>query len=263
MEGMATLIETLCLRGQIHESTLIRILQQPDPLISGKAAIGAWLAEPRGEVRRSVYDVWRTAILNMDEDEHWLGQILSKDRLLALEWLKKHIVGESVPYRMVQIIKEAIKALGFEERKELLKLMPSDTWRPELIVSLIGDSLDRYRAFLMDKSKKAYHLLPLRGFKDDEIGEEEWNEEEWVAKAKVALDAGYTPEDISNAIFAFGTSWSGSESEMWARWLARYNALSSNSDPRIRKAGEIGRDKAKEAFARALAEEKREAIYGR
>lgn len=263
MEGMASLIETLCVRGQIPEATLIRILQHPDPLISGKAAIGEWLAEPQGEIRKSVYNEWRAAMLHIQEDEYWLGQMLSKDSLLAFEWLKKHIGSGSIPYEEVQIIKEAIKPLGFEERRELLKLMPADTWRPELVVSLIGDSLELYRIFLRDESKKTFHLLPLHGFKDDEIGEEVWNEEEWVTKAKAALDAGYKPEDIASAIFSHWTSWSGSESEMWARWLARYEGLCSNSDPRIRKAGEIGKARAKKEYERALAEERREAIYGR
>lgn len=251
------------MRKQIPEATLLRLLQHPDFSISGSAAIGEWVSEPQGEVRKSVYNGWRRAILHIEVDEYWLGQILSKDSSLAFEWLKKHIMSKSIPYEKVRIIKEAIKPLALEERKELLKLIPADTWRPELIISLIGDSLELYRIFLMDDSKKDFHLLPLRGFKDDEIGEEVWNEEEWVAKAKVVLDAGYTPEDISSAIFSFGTSWSGSESEMYARWLARYESLCSNTDSRIRKAGEIGKDKTKKEYERVLAEEKSEAIYGR
>jgi hypothetical protein len=263
MEGLASLVETLCIRGQIPETSLVHLLQHPDSLISGKAALGEWISEPQGKVRESVYDAWRQAILEISADEFWLGQVLSKDAPLALEWLRQNFVKKSISYDLVSTIREALKSLGTEARKELLRLVPADTSRPEIIVLLIGSSLELYGALLADASKATLHLLPLRGFKYDEIGEEEWNEEEWIAKATMAFDAGYSGEEISSAIFSLGTSWSGRESAMWARWLARYERLCSNSDSRIRKAGQIGRDRMKKEYDLALAEERREAIEGR
>ena len=163
---------------------------------------------------------------------------------------------------MMRVYKSAIAPLANDERKELLRIVPNKMWRGEIVNSLIGDSLELYQNLLENKSKKDFHLSLLHGFKGDTIGEETWEEESWIAKAKVALDAGYTPEDIEDAIFSPSWSREGNASDMWNRWIARYDRLLSNSDPRIKKVGEIGKTKARKNLELALKDERREAIYG-
>jgi len=163
---------------------------------------------------------------------------------------------------MLRVYKSAITPLDKNKRQELLKLVPNELWRREIVDFIVGDSLELYQILLKDKGKKDLHLLTLHGFKEDTIGEETWEEESWIAKAKLALDAGYTTEDIANAIFLFGWSLSGNESDMWSRWIARYDRLLSNDDPRIQKVGEIGKAKALKNLELALKDERREAIYG-
>jgi hypothetical protein len=260
-EGLARTIEMLCWNKEIPEKTLVLLLRHPDPLIAGNAAIGEWQGEPKGKVRDSLKEEWERAILRIDYDDFWLGEILKTDTNLSFKWLKAHITKE-MHYEMLRVYKSAIAPLANDKRQELLKLVPNDTWHGEIVNYLLGDSLELYQYLLEDKSKKDLHLLPLHGFKRDTLGEGAFEEESWIAKAKTALDAGYAPEDIAGAIFSTTLSYSGNMSDMWNCWIARYDRLLSNSDPRIQKVGEIGKAKATKNREYALKEERLEAIYG-
>ncbi|MEC4686339.1 MAG: hypothetical protein VST71_11475 [Nitrospirota bacterium] len=262
LEGFAAMIETLCLRREVPEETLIRLLCHPDPLIAGNAAIGEWQSYPKGRVHANLKDYWRKVILHLNYDEYWLGEILKNDPELAYEWWEIHIKQKRIPYEMLNIYQSAITPLGQEKRQELLKMLPKDTWWTEIVDYLIEDSLELYRVLLEDKNKKDFHLLPLRGFRNDLLGEDAWEEEAWIAKAEAALDAGYDPEDIAGAIFSYGWSYSGNISNMWKSWIERYERLCLNEDPRIRKIGEIGKTKAIKELERSLKKERREAVYG-
>ena len=261
IEGFAQTIEMLCYSKEIPEKTLALLLRHPDPLIAGNAAIGEWQGEPKGKVRNSLKEEWERAILRIDYDDYWLGEILKNDPALSFKWLKAHIAKE-MHYEMLRVYKSAIAPLDKNKRQELLRIVPNEMWRGEIVDFIIEDFFELYQTFLEDKSKKDLHLLPLHGFKGDTIGEETWEEESWITKAKLALDVGYTPENIEDAIFS--TSWSceGNKSEMWNRWIARYDRLLTNSDPRIQKVGEIGKAKAIKNRDYALEEERRGAIYG-
>ncbi|MBI5102128.1 MAG: hypothetical protein HZB33_09885 [Nitrospirae bacterium] len=245
---------------EIPEKTLALLLRHSDPLIAGKAAIGEWAGDPKGKVRDSLKEEWERAILRIYYAESWLGEILKNDPELSFKWLKAHLVRE-IDYDMLKVYKSAIAALDIDKRKELLKIVPNDTWRGEIVNYLVGDSLELYQTLLGDKSKKDLHFLLLHGFKMDAIGEETWEDESWISKAKMALDAGYAHEDIEDVIFS-RWSFSGKESDMWNRWIARYDRLLSNDDPRIQKIGEIGKAKALKNLERALKNERREAIHG-
>lgn len=261
LEGFGEFIEFLCFGGKVPEKTMSQLLKHPDKLIAGYTAVGEWTSDPKGEVRDSLRNGWRRAIINFEKEEYWIGEILSKDSSLAYEWLKKHINRDQIPYGEVDIIKKAIEPLGFDERKELLNLIHYDCWRPEIVNELIGDSVELYRVLLKDKKKKPFHLTPLSRFKSSVIGEESWEEEKWIENAKAALDAGYSPEDIVFAVLS-SWSWSGKESDMWSHWKGRYENLCSNGDKRIQKVGEIGKARCVRNMKRALEDERREDVFG-
>lgn len=263
LEGYGSYIETLCLRRQVPEGTLLELLQHPDPSISGNAAIGTWVAEPKGEIGESLEEKWRAAVLNIQNEAYWLGEILKKDETLAFEWLTKNIKNPDIPHDTLQIFNAGISSLTIDQRKEILKQLPNDFWRTGIVKALIGDSLELYQCLLKDNQKGPLHLMPLRLSSIENFGEEEvWDEEAWVAKAKIALNAGYSPEEIEDAI-SEGWSWSGKISDMWARWIAFHDRRLQDSDPRIKKVGQIGKAKAEAQHKNALAQENREAIYGR
>ncbi|HAB54532.1 MAG TPA: hypothetical protein DCE80_20525 [Ignavibacteriales bacterium] len=261
LEGFAETIKTLCFRKEIPEETLVQLLHHPDPLIAGNAAIGEWESDPKGKVQDRLKNDWGKALLHLNYDEYFLGEILKHNSELAYKWLKIHIKQKNVPYEMLKIYQSAISSLSLENRKELLMIFPKDSWRSEIINFLVGDSLELYRVLLEDKNKKGFHLLPLSKYKDYSFEHVVWKEEDWIAKAKFALEAGYTPEVVARTVFPFESSW-GNESDMWKRSIDRYNGLCSNDDPRIRKVGEINKTEAMKVLERVLAEERREAIYG-
>lgn len=262
LAGLAETIEMLCWRKEVPEKTLALLLCHPDALIAGSAAIGEWQGDPKGKVRDSLREEWERAILNINYREHWLGEILKNHPELSFKWLKTHITEQDIHYEMLKIYKSAIQCLGNDQRRELLRMVPNNTWRHEIVNYLVGDSLELYQFLLRDNDKKGIHLLPLYGFERDTIREENLEEMSWIGKAMVALDAGYTAEEIEEAIFSPMWSWSGNESEFWRRWIGNYEKLLSHRDPRIREIGEIGKKKASRELDRSLKEERREAIYG-
>ena len=263
LAGSSDMIETLCARKEVPEETLLKLLSHPDPSVAGKAAIGEWQADPLGEIRSNLSTMWRDAILKLDNYDYWLGKILEKDPELSYEWLKSHISEREIPYEMEKIYRVAITPLSEEKRKELLQMVPEDFWHPEIINYLIKDSLSVYRALIKDTKKKDFHLLPLHCFQGETIGEETWEEEPWVAKARLALEAGYTPEELFNAIIGHHWSWEGNESGMWHRWLGRFESLSKNEDPDIQEVGKTGMKNVIDRMNHALQREKEEAIHGR
>lgn len=132
-ETHSDFIKFLCYGNQVSDETMKQLLKHINPLIAGYAAISEWSSNPKGEVRASLKDEWRRAIINFEKEEFWIGEILSKDSSLAYEWLKKHISRDRIPYGEVDVFKKAIKSLGFDERKELLNLMHHVCWRPEIV----------------------------------------------------------------------------------------------------------------------------------
>ena len=81
-------------------------------------------------------------------------------------------------------------------------------------------------------------------------------------KAKLALDVGYSAEDIERATHGYSWSWGGRVSNMWAEWVNSFTPLLSNSDTRIRRVGEIGHQSAKFKMEAALEKEHNEDVYG-
>ncbi len=100
---------------------------------------------------------------------------------------------------------------------------------------------------------KRFHLSPLSG---NPAGT-------WIDKALLALDADYSPLDISQAVYGNFRSWSGHKSTYWAQWAESFKPLLNHKDRRIRVVGQIGRDYSLKQRDRALAEERREDVYGR
>ena len=125
----------------------------------------------------------------------------------------------------------------------------------EFVVFLIDEDITLYHKLLRNENLKIFHLAPLSGQIDDD----------WIEKAKLALDMGYSNKEIAFSIYGtVGVSieWIGSESAMWLGWIRQFDKLSTNEDECIRKVGEIGKAHAEKNYVWALEEEKREAIYG-
>jgi hypothetical protein len=250
------MVETICLRDQVPESTLKLLLRHESPAVSSNAAVGAWCSDPEHEIREGIREDWREAILRAEGLEFWLPEILKSNSGLAYEWLERHVGRESIhlSHFIMEEVKAALSSLDFKQRASLLGHLKGEGYaEPEIISHLTGNDLRMYGEILKHRKLAKYHLSPLQGHPTGL----------WADKAVLALNAGYTPAEIVQASIHFIQGWVGRESDMWQGWVNEFEALARHDDPRVREAAAIGAAKAREHRANALSGERAEAIYGR
>ena len=129
--------------------------------------------------------------------------------------------------------------------------MPSSRQARRILI--VDDEPEVYRSLLENQRLKRFHLSPLVG-KPAGV---------WIPKAVLALEAGYSPLEVSQAVYGDFRFWSGSESKYWAEWVESFEPLLTHDDPRIKTIGQIGKDYALAQKERAVAKEWLEDIYGR
>jgi len=247
-------IEISCMRLEIPEDRLVALLTHPDCSISAAAATGEWQATPRGKVRGSLKDSWRKAIINCLEREYEGEEIFRKDSSIAFEWLQLRIEEKRIfSYYGENLLKVALQVINLEQRKALLKDIGDGLWHDEVIHGIVDDELEIYHDLLQNDRLKRFHLSPLAG---NPTGV-------WIDKALLALDAGYSHSDISQAVYGSFRFLSGDESIYWTQWAESFEPLLAYADPRIQMVGQIGKDRALAQRDKALARERLEDIYGR
>lgn len=256
LEGLGQGIKHLCWNNEIPEDRVTLLLRHQDRAAAAAAAAGEWQAQPEGTVRASLQADWRAAVVRCLDDEYSLGKMFKADPALGFDWLVARIKEKSNVFWRHEgnIVQEAVEVLDGSQRRLLLLQIPKDFWHGELITKkIVGEDLELYRYLLGNNHLKHLHLEPLVGYPEGI----------WIEKAKVALEAGYSPEDVVAATFGSSWGWSGEESDMWAGWVQRFERLCSHDDPRIKRVGKAGSDRAQADQERALSEERKEAIYGR
>ena len=261
-------VELWCLRGEVDVPVLVNLLDAPDDQVATAAAIGHWLSEPEGEIQHPIKTKWRNAILRSARNSsmrahgegYWLGQVLSKDRKLARDFLitelgqcERHWLGLTGE----DVLVEAMSGLNTQQRREVICALPTGRiWPPkDLAKALIGDDLDLYKELLSSPELCEYHLTPLSGKPD----------RNWGAKAKLALDAGCNPIDILVATQSSPMSWEGPESVMWTEWRDAFETVGelNSEDPRLIDLARRGKAMVQANVERALSDERERAIYGR
>jgi hypothetical protein len=218
------------------------------------AATGEWYAEPRGKVRDGLLADWRSGILKAPADQP-VGEILKADSELAHDWLCERTGGTYAAGLVIlrPAVEDAVSVLNQEQRRSVLRTLRPTSMLTSLASTLVGEDLDLYRMFLQDQELTSVHLWPLAG-RPTHI---------WPEKAKLALAAGFSPEDVAGAAYSGDMSWAGAESAMWNGWAEQFAELRTHEDAGIRTAAEIGQAYAQQQKQRALEEERREDIYGR
>jgi hypothetical protein len=256
LQRHSDMAELLCLRDQVPEPTLRMMLRHESPAVSTAAAVGDWCSTPRGEIRESIKDDWRAAILRAEGCEHWLSEILKSDKALAYDWLMERVSKDSVyfSYYIMEEMKAAISVLDFGQRAALLQQFRGNGFSDsELISELAGDDIGMYAEILKHRNLAKYHLSPLSGHP---VGK-------WADKSVLAFDAGYSAEEVINSSFDYGETWTGNTSDRWQRWVEEFEALAEHKYPRVREAAGIGAARARENRAEELVRERQEAVYGR
>lgn len=247
-------MEWMSAAGNIPVETLASLLGHDDPEISGAAAIGEWLADPKGQIRDNLLPKWRAAIVNVNPDEYELGNILRADPPLAHDWLSRQIEKDSwIGWRDPSSFEQAVSVLNRAQRLSLLRSLKQKFVHQSVAVALVGDDLDLYAGFLQDDEMTPVHLFPLAGRPTGL----------WPERAKLAMEAGFSAEKVGWAAYASGQRWEDSESAMWRDWEQQFATLCSHEHAGIRSAAEVGRAYAHRRYEEARERERLEAIYGR
>lgn len=259
LERFVKLVEIICLRGQVSERVLTYLLQHEIPPVAEAAANGTWLADPEGTIPDAVQEVWRRAMIKHVTEAHWLPKAFNADFHLAYQWLEARAKSKQ-PMWFTNIYKQAIKAAGkvinTELRTRILHQVPAKHENTEFVLLIVDNNLELYQELLSIKEFKLFHLAPLSGHPEGI----------WFEKAKLALRAEYSSQEIAHAVFGpvgiITFEWTGKESEMWKKWIARFERLCTHEDKQIQKIGDAGKAYATDHLERALERERREAIYG-
>lgn len=246
-------MRSLAQQGTIPVDRLRRLFEHPDPGVAGAAAVGEWLSNPKGSIRESLREEWRRVVVAMRGENHWLRQILNQDSELARDWLLGYVrARQPGSLRVHDTSRTAVEVLTRSDRQRVLQSLPEDFWDVELTAALVGNDLNLFRELLATEEPIWIRLAPLGGKPT----------EEWIGKAKLAFETGFTAEQIVSA--AYGHVWgrSGKLSDGYEIWREAFQPLVAHADERIREIGNIGRTRAERERDRALQRERAEGVRG-
>ena len=262
-ENTPQLVEHYCARGEVSQTGLSEMFRSSDAATAVTAAIGHWKAVRYSQTKIPLDAAWRQAFLRSAEtrlsstDSYWTGEILEKDGELAMEWLIRFLDSDqsSFAYYAEEAATKAVITLNAAQRISILTaIRPSDRFigTPQVISALVGKDAEVYRHLLTLERLKYYHLSPLLG---EPSGD-------WKEIGVLALDHGYSPQDVVESNLDGERSWAGHKSLMWAELRRHYDELKADKDIRVSEIGEIGTRIVGKLEQRAKERERDEAIYG-
>ncbi len=252
----------LCLRGEIDTPALRRLLTHEEDGVAAAAAVGAWNATPKGEIAADLRESWRTALLRCGAKQQRRGRslfvrdILASDRSLAFDWLIARVRDRTPLFELADYdLKGAIPTLSADQRVALLgAIAATDIYVPDgLPATIVDGDVEVYQRLLADASAKRLHLMPLKGRPS----------EEWAKMAELALNAGYSAENIMNAAEGHSFAHSGPASVYWEGWRQEWEGILKSVDPRVQQIARLGIERATQRRDKEQRDEEDEAIYGR
>lgn len=246
-------VEFYCMRGQVPEDTLVRLLRHEDSRVASAAAAGEWYMDPRGGVRESLESDWRAAMLKAPTDQHLIREIMRSDPTLAQDWLLRRVSEERLlsDVDLEPAVEEALSALDPEQKLSVLRAIRPDSMYHSLAAAIVGDDLKLYGEFLNDELTEV-HMWPMVSTPTGS----------WPDKAILALNAGFSAADVAGAALLSINGWSGNESDMWEKWIGWFSELLSHDNEGIRSVAEHGVAHAWEKKQQAVREEQDEEVYG-
>jgi hypothetical protein len=254
--GLSEAIGTACLRNEIPEYRLPRLLRHPNMTLVEEIASAMWHRDPVGSIPEELRADWRRIVVDHLEEDHTLKAIFASDPSIAFEWLAGrvgranntvHAWHEDEPYAT------AIGLMNREQRQQLVEMVTPETWPCEIVSLLVGRDPELYQLVLNRSDLPSHHLEPLRGEPQSD----------WIPLARLALEAGYGAEEVAGATRGMMWEWDGQESDMWSRWAELFRPLAAAPDADIRSIGQAGLEEAEEHLRNAQKTEKREAAFGR
>lgn len=247
LAGIKQNVAPLCARGDLPESIIFKLLEHPNSEIAAAAAEGLDYGE--AEIPEMLRPAWERAIVEYVNAEHVLRRAFEDTPRLAGEWIRARQRQDRLEYPLYfqESMEAAISALQHEERIELIMEADPEFEPHGFFKHLVGHDLELYRLLIGRSELRPVHLHPL--------GEKPFPE--WIPLATIALDAGYSAQEVFEACLGFVWSWSGSEAEAWLQWEEAFAELEDDDDRRVREVGRIGRRHVAEARAAAAAQQER------
>ncbi len=260
MPMLEEFLSTRC-RG-LSESTTRELLRSNDVRVAVAIAVGLWRGR-RVESHAADDELWRRAFLRSAleipggiDSAHRVEEILTKDGDLAVEWLVCNLSVRYSPHISTWRVAERVaSALDVERRAKVLeRLANSDEASPteRVIRHLIGEEMELYGQLLDCSSLADHHLDPLCRNLDDT----------WRRMALLARGQGYGEREITQATIGHHWSWTGSESEMWERRRAAFEAVMDDVDCRVVRIGQEGVNEMSERKQTAMRREEEAAVEG-
>lgn len=264
-ERFPDLVETLCSRGSVRIETVSRLLRSERALIRVAAVVGEWLLAPRGQVRETLTEDWRSAVLrtglsdleelrHSSSLEHWLGEILRSRPTLSVEWLGRLLPGARGWLRVDGPVADAIDGLSREQRVSLLPFVAALelTFDPhEIPARVVGNDPVVYRELLATRPRASVLLAPLR----------DPTRAEWIELARSAVAAGYSPRRIVVASLEV-SELLGDDRPRLIRCRDAFDLLVTSTNPESAELGREGRRIVEERLAEATAAIGRQALDG-
>jgi hypothetical protein len=253
LAGQENLVFSLCASRRLPEERVAALLQHPDPAIAAGAARGEWRTGPDNGPRLALRSACRNVLLRCSGD--LTDAVVAGDPQFACDWLEARL-GEDGDqnWQHHPTAEQAMEALRPGQRCYLLDRLPDrDCWFGSVVRNLVGADLEAYGHLLETSRLREYHLEPLQCGLNEGL----------IEKATMAMDAGYTPEQVADVAFGTVYAWVGEESNFWSNRATAFRTLEGNADQRIQRAGRFGRESAEDRRDRALRQERYAAVHGR
>lgn len=242
------LVERLCSRNKLPLEILKDFLLHADWRVAVASAIGAWLAEPKGEIREEVSKEWREAVLRASGDEqelesfgfqHWLRDIVGSEPELAFRWIRRLVKNRRLQRRLFgkgSVLDTALNVLKENHRLMILESLeePQDIHR--LLARLVGKNKIVYQKLLNTSRLRRHQLEPLARIPDPR----------WAEWALLALAEGHDPQAVAEAAFGTTHSFSGPEQSYWRQWDQAFAELETHPNDQIREIAGHGRLRARQ-----------------
>ena len=245
------MIEMACFRGLVDMETLRALLKRKEPALAIPAAIGHWLADPKGVVAESLIKEWRNVVLSSAsytefpfarEMESVVGDILEDDPVLAEAWLEKRLRAHSSLW-MEEVQESAARGLSLQQRVRLIRSLGRAAQAPEFlryhtqtcVTALVGNEIEAFKALLEESGLHSCRLAPLMGCDEPN--------NVWREFASAALAVGESARDVALSSFIGGrTGRIVSDNDLFAREKEIFQSLLDDLDKGIAAVARQGLD---------------------
>lgn len=233
------------------------MLGHEDDEVASAVGLGLWVGDESAPTDPEIHPLWTGAVVRAPEQRgdggHWLGRVLAADTNLAKEWLRRRLARRPSPTLIGRNpVVSAISALTVDDRRQLIRELEPDFGSGFVAKRLVGDSRDVYDALLEKEDLEPLHLAPLWGRPDDG----------WLRLAQLALDRGYSEDEVAEAAYGEMHSWRGDESKMWEIWIEAFSELGTDLDARMVEVQRRGIEVATLRRDRALTRERDQQVFG-